>query len=184
MRVAPSDLTSTAALGLRACDHRFAKRVLGEFRDEFLKLHARHSCFPLAQGSHVQQNLCKGRQVVAALGGDPELLDAYFPVAVATIRRPKSGHTRHQFAEGRHVMHGFRANCRDGIDRILTRRKRSGVLPGSASDCSNGISSGLGNPPCDQIRGTRGEGSNSECLDSAPHRRSTGVTSLDVAEHE
>ena len=58
------------------------ERVLRELRDELLKLCAGHFCFFLAQGHQRQQNLRKRPQVVPMVGGDLELLDAYFLVAV------------------------------------------------------------------------------------------------------
>ena len=53
-----------------------------------------------------------------------------------------------------------------------------------AFESKNEVSPLLRNPRCDKVGGTCGERSNDECLDSAPHGRSTGVASLDVAEDE
>jgi len=58
------------------------KRVLGEFRDEFDQLSTRYFCLFLAQSRERQQDLRKRSQVVATVGGDLDLLDACFLVAV------------------------------------------------------------------------------------------------------
>jgi hypothetical protein len=56
--------------------------VFGEFRDELLKLGAGELWLLLAQGRQRQQNLRKRPQVMAMIGGDRELLEAYSLVAV------------------------------------------------------------------------------------------------------
>ena len=65
------------------------KRIFGEFRDEFAKLSAGYFWFLFAQGRHRQQNLRKRPQVVAVIGGDLELLDACFLVAVDSSEAEK-----------------------------------------------------------------------------------------------
>src|SRR5271166_874525 len=57
------------------------KRVSGEFCDQLRKLCAGYFCVFLTQGRQGQQNLRKRPEIVAALGGDLELLDACFLVA-------------------------------------------------------------------------------------------------------
>ena len=56
--------------------------IFGEFRDELAKLSASYFWLLLAQGRHRQQNLRKRPQVAAVIGGDLELLDPCFLVAV------------------------------------------------------------------------------------------------------
>ena len=58
------------------------QRVLREFRDELLKLCARNFWVFFAQGRQCQQNLCKWSHVSAMIGGDFDLLDPCFLVAV------------------------------------------------------------------------------------------------------
>jgi hypothetical protein len=56
--------------------------ILREFRDELLKLCARNFWVFFAQGRQCQQNLCKWPHVSAMIGGDFDLLDPCFLVAV------------------------------------------------------------------------------------------------------
>jgi hypothetical protein len=50
------------------------KRVFGKFCDELLKLCAGHYCVLLTQGRQRQQNFRKRPEIIAARGGDLELL--------------------------------------------------------------------------------------------------------------
>jgi hypothetical protein len=66
------------------------KRVLGKFRDQLLKLGAGHFCFFLAQGRQRQHDFGKRPEIMAALGGDLELLDPCFLVAWIPAKPSKS----------------------------------------------------------------------------------------------
>src|ERR1019366_4638187 len=65
------------------------KWVFGKFRDEFRKLCACHFRLFLAQGRQRQQNFRKRPEIMAVLGGDFELLDPHFLVAVDSSKGKK-----------------------------------------------------------------------------------------------
>ncbi len=75
------------------------ERILRKLRDEFCKLRAGQFWLLLAQGRQRQHNLRKRPEIMAALGGDLELLDPCFLVAADSGKTEEESLGRRQAAD-------------------------------------------------------------------------------------